>query len=117
MADLSFDPDEALRQTGGDDSILREVMQLFIDETSKREAELRQAMERRDGELLSRIAHSIKGSCVIFGAWYARDAAQKLELLGKGGDFEAAKAAVVLLLEETQRLSADLKAHLAASPT
>jgi len=110
----SFDHAEAMRQVGDDAALLREVMELFVLEAPKREAEARLALERRDAELLERAAHSIKGSCVIFGATPTRDAAHRLELLARSGDFEGAATSLALLSKETARLTADLKVYLDA---
>jgi HPt (histidine-containing phosphotransfer) domain-containing protein len=112
----SFDPDEARRQVGDDEAILRDVIGLFIEDNPKREAELRRALERRDAELLERAAHTIKGSCVIFGAAAAREAAHALELLGRGRSFEGATEAIARLSKETERFSADFRSFLDASP-
>jgi len=112
----SFDLAEARRQAGDDEAILREVLLLFLEDNPKTEANLRQALERRDAESLERAAHTIKGSCAIFGAFPARRAAERLELLGKAGDFKAAPEAMALLLKETGRLAADLRGFLESSP-
>ena len=111
----SFDPAEARRQVDDDEALLREVIQLFIEDNPKREADLRQALERRDAQLLERAAHTIKGSCVIFGAVDARNAAHDLELLGRSGDFERASTGMARLSKEIKRLTGDLKGYLAAS--
>jgi len=113
----SFDLDEARRQVGDDEVILREVIGLFIEDNPKREEDLRRALERRDAELLERAAHTIKGSCVIFGAAAARDAAHDLELLGRAVDFEKAADAIVRLAKETERLTVDLKGYAASAVT
>jgi len=114
-APSSFDPSVARRQVDDDEALLRDVIQLFIEDNLKREADLRQAVERRDAELLERAAHTIKGSCVIFGAVDARNAAHDLEVLGRAGDFEKAPKAIDRLSKETQRLTIDLKGYLARS--
>jgi two-component system sensor histidine kinase/response regulator len=112
----SFDIAEARRQVGDDEEILREVMQLFVDDVPKRVAELRAAVERRDAALLERSAHTLKGSCVVFGAGPARDAANRVESMGKRRELDGAADAVASLVQESERLAADLKAFLGSSP-
>jgi len=110
----SFDPAEAMRQVGDDAELLREVMELFVLDTPKREADVRLALERRDAQLLERAAHTIKGSCVIFGARATRDAAHRLEMMGRAGSFKGAEESMALLSKETARLTLDLKTYLGA---
>ena len=119
MADggpASFDPAEAMRQVGDDTGLLREVMELFIQDTPKREADVRMAVEKRDSKLLERAAHTIKGSCVIFGAGTTRDAAHRLEMMGRVGSFAGADETLALLSKEIARLTADLRKFLDAGP-
>jgi HPt (histidine-containing phosphotransfer) domain-containing protein len=113
----SFDLAEAKRQSGGDESILREVMQLFVDEESKRDAEMKGALQRRDAQALERAAHTVKGSCAIFGADPALAAARRLELVARSRDFEGVAEAAAALLKETRRLTDDLRRYLAAPPS
>jgi HPt (histidine-containing phosphotransfer) domain-containing protein len=85
--DLSpaFNRDEALRNVGGDDAILAEMVELFATECPKQMAEISAAYEAGDSVALSRAAHTLKGSVSLFGAEQARAAAQRLELLGREG--------------------------------
>jgi len=110
----SFDPAEAMRQVGDDTALLREVMELFVLDTPKREADVRLALEKRDAELLERAAHTIKGSCVIFGAGPTRDAAHRLEMMGRAKSFEGAAESMALLSREAARLTLDLRKFLDA---
>jgi HPt (histidine-containing phosphotransfer) domain-containing protein len=110
----SFDHAEAMRQAGGDADLLCEVMGLFVQELPQREADLRRALERRDAKGLEHAAHSIKGSCAVFGATATRAAAHRLELLGRAGSFEGAAESFALLSKEAARLTADLRKFLDA---
>lgn len=115
-ASSSFDIAEARRQVGDDEEILREVIQLFVEEVPKRLADLRLALERRDAELLERSAHTIKGTCLVFGAGPVRLAAERVETMGRKRDFDLAPEAVAALVQESERLAADLKTFLDSSP-
>ena len=114
--DPSFDLAEALRQTGDDESVLREIMELFLKDLPNREADLRTAVERRDAKLLERAAHTIKGSCAGFGAFAAREAAQRLEVLGREGRFDGAAESIDRLSKEAARLTRDFRRYLNAPP-
>ena len=58
----------------------------------------------------SRAAHSLKGSVGSFGAQGAFDAALRLEVMGRGGDFTHAAEACVALEKEVARLERALAA-------
>jgi two-component system sensor histidine kinase/response regulator len=110
----SFNLSDALLQSGGDAAVLREIIELFVQDLPKREADLRLAMERRDAKLLERTAHTLKGSCLTFAAAAAGEAALRVETFGRAGDFEGAREAVDRLAREISRLTPDLKRFLDA---
>ena len=112
MPSPAFDPAEGRRQLDGDETLLREIIQLFLDDLPKRQADLALAMERRDAKLLERAAHTITGSCIILGAKPAQEASHDLELLGRRADFIKAGEALGRLDRETGRLSDDLRSYL-----
>lgn len=78
-----LDPEaiDNLRALGaeGDDSFLKEIIAIFIDDTPIRLAELRQAFDAGDLPSFTRAAHSIKGSASNLGAARLRGLAEKLE--------------------------------------
>lgn len=59
---------------------------LFVDEMSRRAADLRRATEGPDTEQLRRIAHGAKGSAATFGAPAVAAAARRLEEACKSGE-------------------------------
>ncbi len=62
-----------------DDSFLKEIIGIFIEDTPARIAELRQAHAAGDVATFSRAAHSIKGSSSNLGAARLRTLAERLE--------------------------------------
>ena len=78
-----LDPEsiENLRALGaeGDDSFLKEIIGIFIEDTPQRIQELRTAFAASDQTTFSRAAHSIKGSASNLGALRLRAVAEKLE--------------------------------------
>jgi signal transduction histidine kinase/CheY-like chemotaxis protein/HPt (histidine-containing phosphotransfer) domain-containing protein len=83
-----FNRDEALRNVGGDDAILAEMVELFATECPKQMAAIAAANEAGDRAALSRAAHTLKGSVSLFGAEQAKAAAQRLELIGRDGRWD-----------------------------
>ena len=76
---------ENLRALGveGDDSFLKEIISIFIDDTPNRFVELRTAYAANDTVTFTRAAHSIKGSASNLGAMRLRSLAEQLEHTSK----------------------------------
>ncbi len=66
---------------------------------------IRQSIARGDGKALERAAHSVKGAVSSFGAQAAREAALKLEGIGRSGDLTHAAAAWAELESEITHLT------------
>ena len=84
---------EALRslQDDGEDDLLAELIDIFLDDAPPRIVSMRQALEGEDWPDLASWAHSLKGSCGSLGAVHMADLCAKLEVLGRtgGGRVEA----------------------------
>ena len=76
----------ALSRVGGDEDLLREVVELFLSDYPNTMEKIRLAVSARDASALEQYAHSLKGSVSTFGAKYAFDAALELERKGRNGD-------------------------------
>jgi signal transduction histidine kinase/DNA-binding response OmpR family regulator/HPt (histidine-containing phosphotransfer) domain-containing protein len=79
----AFNRDEALRNVGGSDTILAEMVQLFISECPKQMADVAAAYESGDHTALTRAAHTLKGSLTLFAAEEAGAAARRIEFIGR----------------------------------
>jgi two-component system, sensor histidine kinase and response regulator len=73
---------EALERLGGDEELLRELCQIFLEESPKLLVKLRQAILDSDAQGVIRAAHSLKGELGYLGAAGASQAAQELEDMG-----------------------------------
>jgi HPt (histidine-containing phosphotransfer) domain-containing protein len=69
----------ALENTGGDESLLLELIGPFIEEANERLGHLRQALKEQDYVLLNRAAHTLKSLLRTFGASSIMVRAQELE--------------------------------------
>ncbi len=83
----AFDQTAALESIGGDRALFGEIAQLFVDDAPRMRAQIRETIHRRDAQALRRAAHSLKGAATHFAAHSIVDAAERLEDLGKSGDF------------------------------
>jgi PAS domain S-box-containing protein len=84
----AFDMAAALERVDGDRELMRELAGLFLGECPQRMAEIRQAIDRKDGPGLQRAAHYLKGSVGNFAARAAHEAAGRLELAGRDSQWD-----------------------------
>ena len=79
-----FDPVaiDKLRAVAGDqgESFVKEMAQLFLDETTKSLAELGKASDQGEWKLVTRAAHSLKSSAATLGLLRLSAACKALEL-------------------------------------
>jgi HPt (histidine-containing phosphotransfer) domain-containing protein len=101
---------EDLRALNPDDpAFLKELVDLFIQDVPGRIAEIEQALATKNTELLTRAAHTIKGSCSNFGATNLRETAHTMEMQGKAADFAAAATSLVTLRADFALVSEALR--------
>lgn len=101
---------ETLRTLSPEDpGFLRELVDIYLQDTPQRLAELETALAKGDGPGLIRAAHTIKGSSGNFGATTLARLAQEIEALAKSGDLTAATAALPAFRAEFTRVSEALK--------
>jgi signal transduction histidine kinase/CheY-like chemotaxis protein/HPt (histidine-containing phosphotransfer) domain-containing protein len=107
-----WDAAQTLEKLGGDENLLYEVVQIFLDETPKNLEKLRQAISRGDTETIQRTAHSLKGELGYFGtAGISRatceleDAARRHDLENAALLFSALESELPALLNSMRNLS------------
>jgi HPt (histidine-containing phosphotransfer) domain-containing protein len=91
---------EALERLGGDEELLRELCQIFLQESPKLLEKLRRAIVTSDAESVMRAAHSLKGELGYLGAARATQAAQELEDMGHDNKLSHATATLNVLERE-----------------
>ena len=114
-ADVSFEWDAALERVGGDEAMLRDLVEMFFAECPKLMQQIREHIASADGPELRRAAHTLKGSAHVFGAAAAAEAAHRLEEIGREEAFADAEEALALLEDEVARLLPALRERVAAS--
>jgi HPt (histidine-containing phosphotransfer) domain-containing protein len=112
-----LDPEviDSLRELGGDDggALLRELVELFMQDTPPRMVALEDAMQKQDGQALERAAHALKSSCANMGARQLASLCKQLEDSGRQGTFAAAAEIITLSKQEfdaVTRALSELKA-------
>ena len=85
---------EALRSISpeGDNSFLKELIDIYLTDTPKQLAALEEALAKQEAATVIRSSHSIKGSSGNFGATRLAKIAQEIESHGKANNLPAAAA-------------------------
>ena len=102
--DPIFDMARILSNVDGDQEVLQQIVELFLEDSQVALSKIRDAIERQDTETLTCFAHSLKGAVGNFGALRAFRAAKKMESLGRHGDLVAARDGQGRLEDEVHRL-------------
>ena len=112
MTDPVLDPTviDSLRQLTppGEPDVLKEVLQLFLDDVPGRINRLRLACETGNAMDLQRAAHSLKGSAGNIGANDMLAVCRRLDELGKSGDVSGGQGLVDSLDAEYARVKAEI---------
>jgi two-component system, sensor histidine kinase and response regulator len=111
----AFDRAFLLELVDGDEALLHQVVELFLENSARLMAKIREAIDAADAVLLNEVAHELKGSMGHFGALAAIDAARDLETMGRAGDLALAEAAYHTLDVEIVRLRDALAGLLESS--
>jgi CheY-like chemotaxis protein/HPt (histidine-containing phosphotransfer) domain-containing protein len=106
---LVFDREEALRRANGDEALLAELTELFLQETPETLKAIATALEAGDALGLERLAHRLKGALLTLSAHRAARAALDLEASARGGGMDAARSASLRLRLEVETLEAELR--------
>lgn len=96
----------------GDDSFLRDLIQIYLADSPQRIAEIEEGLAQGDSRKLTIAAHSLKGSSANFGAAALRALCEKIELLGKQSALADAGTQLPALRGEYSRVKAELEALL-----
>ncbi len=100
----AIDQADLLDRVGGDRTLLREIVSMFLDASLHSLAELREAATQGDAAALHRRAHTFKGMVGHFGATEAVETALRLEAMGRDGNLAEAPAACAELEAAIARL-------------
>jgi histidine phosphotransfer protein HptB len=100
----------ALGDEGDDDTFLREIIGIYLEDTPLRLADLRSAAASGDRALYTRAVHTIKGSSSNVGAFHVRGLAERLEQRSKAEAHQALEAMRLELEAAFERASIALRA-------
>ncbi len=112
-----FDKSEALERLAGNESLLKEMANIFLNNYSDQLAEIIKAIGGKDGEALELSAHSLRGDLKSLGADAASAPALQLEVMGRENNMASAQEAYTLLEDEVVRLNGYLHDFVAGDET
>jgi two-component system, sensor histidine kinase and response regulator len=107
-----FDVDAALGRVEGDRELLDELLRLFAEECNNSVREIRLKWNARDAHVLTRLAHTLKGSAANMGANAVSEAALALERQVRSGNLRHAVKQIADLEHEVERLMPELDSYL-----
>jgi two-component system, sensor histidine kinase and response regulator len=86
----AFQVSDLMRRLEADETLAREVAQVFLLEADRLMARAEQALTAGDAAVLRESAHSLKGAAGNIGAAHLHEAAHQLESLGRAGRLDDA---------------------------
>jgi two-component system sensor histidine kinase/response regulator len=105
----AIDRGAALRAAGGDETLLAELVRLFLEDCPIRMAELRAAVAAGERVRVERSSHAIKGSVATLGARVAYDLAANLERAARESRLADVPALLRALEAELERVDGALR--------
>jgi signal transduction histidine kinase/DNA-binding response OmpR family regulator/HPt (histidine-containing phosphotransfer) domain-containing protein len=105
----TWDRAKALERVDGDEQLLREVVQIFLEESPKQVADLWQAIHDSDAQPLERVAHSLKGALSYLGMPESVQKARDLEEMGRERNFDNAPKVLAQLETELSTAAIEMR--------
>lgn len=100
---------DRLSEWGGP-KLVKEMIQLFLENSSERLSQIDGGLERGDARAVERAAHSLKSSAANIGALEVSRLSQQVEDLAGVGELEGASALRAPLRDAYQRAGRKLRA-------
>ncbi|HTW49885.1 MAG TPA: response regulator [Acidobacteriaceae bacterium] len=105
----SWDAMLTLERLAGDENLLAEVVEIFLEEAPRQLAGLRAAMEQNHAKTAAELAHSLKGELSYFGIAGVAERARRLETLARGGDFAGLRREFALFAAEVDAVTQSMR--------
>jgi len=106
-----FDPAQMLNNIGGDQELLNQLIELFLERHTDIMTNIRQALSQSDAITVERTAHTLKGTAANLCAPEVAMAAGQLEAVGRLGTLHEAPTVYAHLEMEMIRLIHALEAY------
>jgi PAS domain S-box-containing protein len=101
-----FNRDAVMTRVDGDEELLQEIVELFLEDAPRQIERLKAALEAGEAALAQRQAHTLKGAAANVGAETLSGEALRIELAAKEGQLAAARSGCERLESEFGRFAA-----------
>ena len=106
----AFNLTEALERVEGDMDLLKEMVDLFLEESPRMIIEIEHALTTNNAQALQNAAHTLKGAVSNFSAYRATEASFTLEKMGRQKNLTGTASALSTLKQELMLLGSALEA-------
>jgi two-component system sensor histidine kinase/response regulator len=108
---------ETLERLGGDETLFREVIEIFLDDVPKHMTSLGRAIEAGDAAAVEGAAHTLKGELGYLGISEVSQKARELEEFGRNSDLRFAAALYATFATELAELLTSMRSTMRANPS
>jgi signal transduction histidine kinase/CheY-like chemotaxis protein len=109
-----WEPAMALERVDGDEQLLREVLQIFLEESVKQLKELRRALTQGDAVQVEKVAHSLRGALGYLGLSVVAERARELENMARLRKLQHASRVLALIETEVSAVAIQIRHNLGA---
>ncbi len=99
-----IDLPSALERIGGDESLLQELINIYVEDFLEKNDLLRKAIDHGDFTTIREIGHSLKGSSGNLSLTYLHKTSYQIEMAGREEDIERARYHFQLLNKQFTEL-------------
>ena len=110
-----FDLPSAMRRVGDDRQLVADLAVIYLEDLPEIRGQIASALDDRNGSVLSRHIHSLKGLAANFGASRLVALAQRLEAEARDGEFDQVRTMLSQLHALADELSDELRDFLAST--
>lgn len=103
-----LNPVALMARVGGDEALLVELVDLFLESSPELLAQLRDSVRQQDADRMCSAAHALRGVIANFSEGPAYAAARRLEELARGAKVTGTAEVLADLEREVQRLLREL---------
>ena len=102
-----FDYEDFLHRIDGDVDLLKEVIEIFLEDTPALLEELYTAIKQGDAKAVERAAHTLKGATANISAKRLHSLTQQVQRSAKNNDIASSRSWLILALAASKTISAD----------
>jgi CheY-like chemotaxis protein/HPt (histidine-containing phosphotransfer) domain-containing protein len=111
---IEFDHEKALDRVGGDETLLAEVIGIFLEDCPRLLGEIDKAVMTGDRASLGRLAHTLRGVASNFALSQVEEASSRLERMAKSAGLDDGRSAIQNLKQAMDRVRPSLEAVISS---